>query len=107
MNFALQKYQEIGLVATTNLENVERMKGIAILIFIAKLVSSVARIIARQSNPRLVDSRKSQKVLTAAINPIYINQVKLSFKTQLTLGKFSLEPAFGEISLLIGVICVI
>ena len=23
MNFALQKYQEIGLVATTNLENVE------------------------------------------------------------------------------------
>ena len=47
MKNALLQHQKINHVATKKLKNVERMKGIVILIVIAKQVSSVALIIVQ------------------------------------------------------------
>ena len=47
MKNALLQHQKINHVATKKLKNVERMKGIVIRTVIAKLVSSVAKIIVQ------------------------------------------------------------
>ena len=58
MKNALLQHQKMDHAVTKKLENVERMKGIVIMTAIAKLVSSVAQIIAQ-----LV----SHQTMTAAI----------------------------------------
>ena len=61
MKIALLQHQRIFHVVTKRLKNVERMKGIVILIVIAKQVSSVALIIVQVvSHHHMTAATKSQ-----------------------------------------------
>ena len=61
MRIALLQHQRIFHVVTKKLKNVERMKGIVILIVIAKQVSSVALIIVQVvSHQHMTAATKSQ-----------------------------------------------
>ena len=87
MKNALLQHQKINHVVTKKLKNVERMKGIVIRTVIAKLVSSVAKIIVQVVFHR---------TMTAVMKHHQIHQVHLMSNTLTITRHFNMIISYPK-----------